>query len=66
MFCGVGVSCRILYSIVSYLCVSYSGSITSVGEGGTIFCYRSLVVVWFLFEGVLFLFVLGVSFGFSL
>ena len=29
---GVGVSCRILYSIVSYLYVSCSGSITSVGE----------------------------------
>ena len=26
------VSCRILYSIVSYLYVSCSGSITSVGE----------------------------------
>ena len=29
---GVGVSCRMLYSIVSYLYVSCSGSITSVGE----------------------------------
>ena len=26
------ISCRILYSIVSYLYVSYNGSITSVGE----------------------------------
>ena len=32
MLFGVGVSCRILYSIVSYLYVSCSGSITSVGE----------------------------------
>ena len=32
MFFGEGVSCRILYSIVSYLSVSYSGSITLVGE----------------------------------
>ena len=34
MFCGAsyGVSCRILYSIVSYLYVSCSGSITPVGE----------------------------------
>ena len=32
MFYGVGVSCRILYSIVSYVYVSCSGSITSVGE----------------------------------
>ena len=29
---GLGVSCRILYSIVSYLYVSCRGSITSVGE----------------------------------
>ena len=29
MFFGVGVSCRILYSIVSYLYVSCSGLITS-------------------------------------
>ena len=29
---GVGISCRILYSIVSYLYVSGSGSITSVWE----------------------------------
>ena len=28
----VGVSCRILYSIASFLYVSCSGSITSVGE----------------------------------
>ena len=32
MLFGVGVSCRILYSIVSYLYVSCSGSATSVGE----------------------------------
>ena len=32
MLFGVGVSCRILCSIVSYLYVSCSGSITSVGE----------------------------------
>ena len=29
---GVGVSCRSLYSIVSYLYVSWCGSITLVGE----------------------------------
>ena len=28
---GVGVSCRISYSIASYSCVCCSGSITSVG-----------------------------------
>ena len=32
MLFGVGASCRILYSIASYLYVSCSGSITSVGE----------------------------------
>ena len=32
MLIGVGVSCCFLYSIVSYLYVSYSGLITSVGE----------------------------------
>ena len=32
MLFRVGVSCRILYSIVSYLYESCSGSITSVGE----------------------------------
>ena len=32
MLFGVGVSCRILYSIVSHLYVNCSGSITSVGE----------------------------------
>ena len=32
MLFGVGVSCRILYAIVSYLFVSCSGSISSVGE----------------------------------
>ena len=29
---GVGISCRILYFIVSYLYVSCSGSNTSIGE----------------------------------
>ena len=32
MLIGVGVSCSILYSIVSNLYVSFSGLITSVGE----------------------------------
>ena len=32
MLFGVGVSCRILYSSVSYLYMSCSGSITSVWE----------------------------------
>ena len=32
MLIGVGVSCRISYSIVGYLYVSFNGLITSVGE----------------------------------
>ena len=32
MLIGVGVSCRIAYSIVSYLYVSFGGLIASVGE----------------------------------
>ena len=32
MFIGVGVPCRISYSVVSYLYVSFSCLITSVGE----------------------------------
>ena len=32
MLFGVGLSCRTLYSIVSYLYVSCSGSITSVAK----------------------------------
>ena len=32
MLFGVGFSCRILHSVVSYLYVSYGGSITTVGE----------------------------------
>ena len=35
MLFGVGVSCRILYSIFSYFYVSCSGSITSVGAERT-------------------------------
>ena len=35
MFFGVGVPCHILYSIVSYIYVSCSGSITLVGEKST-------------------------------
>ena len=42
----------VLYSIVSFLFVSCSGSITSVGEEIAIFCYRLLVIMWFLFGEV--------------
>ena len=41
MLFGVGVSCRILYSIGSYLYVSCSGSITSVGEEKELICLLS-------------------------
>ena len=37
MLIGVGVSWRFSYSIVSYLCVSCSGSITSVGKEAATF-----------------------------
>ena len=53
MLFGVGVSCRILHSIVSYLNVSCSGSITLVGEERA-----SLLVIK---RGFLFLLVLGVG-----
>ena len=48
MLFGVGVSFRIIYSIVSYLYVSCSGSITSVGKVS----YRLLVIMWFLCLGL--------------
>ena len=51
MLIGVGVSCRISYYIVNYLYVSFSGLKTSVGEQ-SMFCYRLLVIIWFLFGGV--------------
>ena len=38
--------------IVSYVYVSCCGSISSVGEERAFFCYRLLVVTWFLLEGV--------------
>ena len=44
MLFGVGVSCRILYSIVIYLYVSCSVSIISVGEARD----SLLVIMWFL------------------
>ena len=43
MFNRVGISCRISYSLDSYLYVSFSGLITSVGES-----YRLLVIMWFI------------------
>ena len=64
MVSGVGVSCRILYSIINYLYVSCSGSITSVGEEreSLFVCYRLLVIIWLLFVEVLFLLVPGVDY----
>ena len=55
---GVGVSYRILYSIVSYLYVSCSGSIISVGEGRTFVCLYYVASVR---RGFLFLWVLGMG-----
>ena len=52
MLIGVGVSCRISYSIVNYLYVSFSGMIISVGKERANLFYRLLVIMWFLFGGV--------------
>ena len=53
MLFGVGVACHILYSVVRYLYVSCSGSITSVwGRESYFVCYRLLVIMWFLFREV--------------
>ena len=60
MLIGLGLSCRISHSIVSYLYVSCSGSITSVGEERANFSHF-LLVMWFLFDVFLFLFVLGID-----
>ena len=59
---GVGVSCGILYSIVSYLFVSFSGLITSVveRERERFFLLSFFLVLWFLF-GFLFLLMLGIG-----
>ena len=51
MLIGVGASCPISYSIVTYLNVSFSGLITSVGEERA---NLSMVYLWFLFGGVSF------------
>ena len=54
MLFGIGLSCRILYSIVSYLYVSHSGSFTRTlvdEQRAKFFCYRLLVIMWFLFGG---------------
>ena len=65
MLFGVGVSCRILYSIVSYLYVSCSGSISIIRLGKRelicllLFMCNYLVSVR---RGLLFLLVLGIGF----
>ena len=58
MLFGVGFSCRILYSIVSYLYISCSGSITSVEEERAKFTCNYVVSVR---RGFLFLLVLGMG-----
>ena len=57
---GVGVSCRILYFIASYLYVSSSGSITSAGEerDNLSAIVNNVAPVWSIF-----LFLLVVRFG---
>ena len=64
MLFGVGVTCRILYSIVSYLYVSCSGSITSVvAEERELICLLSFTCNYVVFvrRGFLFLLVLGMG-----
>ena len=56
LFEEVGVSCPILYSIVSYLYVSCSGLVASVGEERANVCCNYMVSVR---RGFLFLLVLG-------
>ena len=51
MLIVVGVSCRISYSIVNYLFVSCSESITSVGEERESYFLLLLLIMWFLFGG---------------
>ena len=63
MLFGVGVSCHILYSIVSYLNVSCSGLITSIGEeranlSAIVYLQLYVVSVW---KGFLFLWILGMG-----
>ena len=58
MLFRVGVSCRILYSIVIYLYVSCSGSFTSVGEERAIFTCNYVVSIR---RG--FLFIVGLGMG---
>ena len=61
MLFEVGVSYRILYFTVSYLYVSCSGSITSVGEGIEVIFLLSFTYVVSVLRGFLFLFVLEMS-----
>ena len=63
MLFGVGVSCRILYSIVSYLYISCSGSITSVGEERELACLLSFTCNYVVpvRRGFLFFLVLGMG-----
>ena len=57
----VCVSCRMSYSIVSDLCISFSGLITSVWEEGAFFILSFTCNVVPDRRGVLFLLVLGIG-----
>ena len=63
MLFGVGVSCRILYSFVSYLYVSYSVSIPSVGKERELICLLSFTCNYVVSvrRGFLFLWMLGMG-----
>ena len=62
MLIGEGVSCHISYSILSYLYLSFSGLITSVGEERALFLPSfTCKYVVFVRRGLLFLLVLGID-----
>ena len=62
MLIGVGVSCCISYSIVSYLYVSFRALITSLGEERASFsAIVYLQLCGFCLEGFLFILVLGIG-----
>ena len=58
MSIGVSIPCRISYYVFSYVCVRFSGMITSVGERGLSFSYNYMYMVS-VQKGLLFLLMLG-------
>ena len=52
MLIGVGVLCSISFSIINYLCVSFSGLITSVREEKRRELLFLFMIIWFPFGEV--------------